>query len=68
MPSGDTLYNNALNDILTRKYDLAQQECEDYLKYYPNGAYASNAVLLFGRTWPAFKSTTTKRLIITRRW
>jgi len=48
MPSGDTLYNNALNDILTRKYDLAQQECQDYLKYYPNGAYASNAYFYLG--------------------
>lgn len=48
VPSGDTLYNNALSDILTRKYDLAQQECQDYLKYYPNGAYASNAVFYLG--------------------
>lgn len=47
-PSGETLYNNALNDILTRKYDLAQQEFHDYLHYYPTGAYASNSYYYLG--------------------
>lgn len=48
IPSGDMLYNNALNDVRTGKYDLAQQECRDYLKYYPNGPYASNAHYYLG--------------------
>jgi tol-pal system protein YbgF len=47
-PSGETLYNNALNDILTRKYDLARQEFRDYLRYYPTGPYASNAYYYLG--------------------
>jgi tol-pal system protein YbgF len=47
-PSGETLYNNALNDILTRKYELAQQEFHDYLKYYPTGPYASNSYYYLG--------------------
>ena len=47
-PSGETLYNNALNDVLTRKYDLAQQEFHDYLKYYPSGPYVSNAYYYLG--------------------
>jgi tol-pal system protein YbgF len=48
IPSGDMLYNNALNDVRTGKYDLAQQECRDYLKYYPIGPYASNAHYYLG--------------------
>jgi tol-pal system protein YbgF len=47
-PSGETLYNNALNDVLTRKYDLAKQEFRDYLKYYPTGPYVSNAYYYLG--------------------
>ena len=47
-PSGETLYNNALNDVLTRKYDLAKQEFRDYLRYYPTGPYVSNAYYYLG--------------------
>jgi tol-pal system protein YbgF len=47
-PASQTLYNNALNDILTKKYDLAQQEFQDYVKYYPTTDYASNAVFYLG--------------------
>lgn len=48
IPSGEMLYGNAINDIRTAKYDLAQQECRDYLKYYPNGPYVSNAYFYLG--------------------
>ncbi len=47
-PSSQTLYNNALNDVLTKKYDLAEQEFQDYLKYYPSTDYASNAEFYLG--------------------
>ena len=48
IPSGEMLYGNAINDIRTAKYDLAQQECRDYLKYYPTGPYVSNAYFYLG--------------------
>jgi tol-pal system protein YbgF len=47
-PSAEALYNSALQDWLTRKFDLAQQEFAQYLKYYPNTDYASNAVFYLG--------------------
>jgi tol-pal system protein YbgF len=47
-PSAQNLYDSALHDILTKKYDLAQSEFEDYLKYYPKTDYASNAVFYLG--------------------
>lgn len=47
-PSASTLYESALHDILTKKYDLAQSEFQDYLKYYPKTDYASNAVFYLG--------------------
>jgi TolA-binding protein len=47
-PSAEVLYNSALHDILTKKYDLAQSEFQDYLKYYPKTDYASNAVFYLG--------------------
>ncbi len=47
-PSAETLYSGALHDIQTAKYDLARQEFQDYLKYYPGTDYASNAVFYLG--------------------
>ena len=42
-PPADVLYNNALRDYNSGKYDLASGEFGDYLKYYPTTDYAGNA-------------------------
>jgi tol-pal system protein YbgF len=42
-PPADVLYNNALRDYTAGKYDLAAQEFNDYLKYYPNNELAGNS-------------------------
>ena len=42
-PPPDALYNNALRDYNSGKYDLASQEFGDYLKYYSNTDLAGNA-------------------------
>jgi len=42
-PPADQLYNNALRDYNSGKYDLASQEFADYLKYYSNTDLAGNA-------------------------
>ena len=42
-PPPDTLYNNALRDYNSGKYDLAVGEFGDYLKYYSNTDLAGNA-------------------------
>ena len=42
-PPPDVLYNNALRDYNAAKYDLAQQEFVDYMKYYSNTELAGNA-------------------------
>jgi tol-pal system protein YbgF len=42
-PPPDVLYNNALRDYQSAKYDLASQEFADYLKYYPSTGLAGNA-------------------------
>ena len=47
-PSPQTLYESARQDFLTGKYDLALQEFQDYLKYYPTTDLASNAVFYQG--------------------
>src|ERR1700682_5434912 len=47
-PSADTLYSNGLRDINGGKYDLARQEFQDYLKYYPETDLASNAQFYIG--------------------
>jgi tol-pal system protein YbgF len=47
-PSADTLYSNGLRDITSGKYDLARQEFQDYLKYYPETDLASNAQFYLG--------------------
>jgi tol-pal system protein YbgF len=42
-PPPDVLYNNGLRDYNAAKTDLATQEFNDYLKYYPNTDLAGNA-------------------------
>jgi len=42
-PPADVLYNNALRDYNAAKYQLAQQEFADYLKFYANTDLAGNA-------------------------
>jgi tol-pal system protein YbgF len=42
-PPADVLYNNGLRDYNSGKYDLASQEFNDYVKYYPNTEQAGNA-------------------------
>lgn len=47
-PSADVLYSNGLRDITAGKYDLARQEFQDYLKFYPATDLASNAQFYLG--------------------
>lgn len=47
-PSADLLYSNGLRDLNGRKYDLAAQEFQDYLKYYAETDLASNAQFYIG--------------------
>lgn len=47
-PSSDLLYSNALRDLNGKKYDLATQEFQDYLKYYSDTDLASNAQFYLG--------------------
>jgi tol-pal system protein YbgF len=47
-PSADLLYSNGLRDLNGKKYDLASQEFQDYLKYYPDTDLASNAQFYLG--------------------
>jgi tol-pal system protein YbgF len=47
-PSADLLYNNALRDITSGKYDLARSEFQDYLHYYSDTDLASNAQFYLG--------------------
>lgn len=42
-PPPDVLYNNALRDYNSGKYDLASQEFAQYLQYYSNTDLAGNA-------------------------
>ncbi|MBI3474159.1 MAG: outer membrane protein assembly factor BamD [Acidobacteria bacterium] len=42
-PPPDVLYNNALRDYNGGKADLASQELNDYIKFYPNTDLAGNA-------------------------
>jgi tol-pal system protein YbgF len=46
--SSDTLYQNALRDFTTGKYDLARQEFGDYVMHYPSTDLASNAQFYLG--------------------
>ena len=47
-PDGGTLYTNADRDRLGGKADLALQEFQEYLKYYPSGNLAPNALFWIG--------------------
>jgi tol-pal system protein YbgF len=47
-PSADVLYSNALRDVNGKRYDLATQEFQDYLKYYGDTDLASNAQFYLG--------------------
>jgi tol-pal system protein YbgF len=47
-PSADLLYSNGLRDLNGKKYDLATQEFQDYLKYYADTDLASNAQFYLG--------------------
>jgi tol-pal system protein YbgF len=42
-PPPDVLYNNALRDYNAAKNDVATQQFNDYIKYYPNTDLAGNA-------------------------
>jgi tol-pal system protein YbgF len=42
-PAPDVLYNNALRDYNSGNTDLATQEFNDYLKFYPNTDLAGNS-------------------------
>jgi tol-pal system protein YbgF len=48
VPSSDLLYSNGLRDLNGKKYDLATQEFQDYLKYYADTDLASNAQFYLG--------------------
>jgi tol-pal system protein YbgF len=48
VPSADLLYSNGLRDLNSRKYDLATQEFQDYLKNYADTDLASNAQFYLG--------------------
>jgi tol-pal system protein YbgF len=47
-PPPDVLYNNGLRDYNAGKYDIAGQEFNDYLKFYPNTDLAGNAQFYVG--------------------
>ena len=46
--SADTLYSNGYRDYSTGKTDLALQEFNDYLKYFPATLFAGNAQYYIG--------------------
>jgi tol-pal system protein YbgF len=48
-PSAQNLYDSALHDIATNNYDLAKNEFQDYVKFFPKAEYASNAVFYLGQ-------------------
>ena len=47
-PSAKALYDNALRDYTSGKYDLAWQQFSDYLKYYGRSELAGNAQFYLG--------------------
>jgi tol-pal system protein YbgF len=51
--SADTLYQNALRDFTSGKYDLARQEFSDYIKNFPANDLASNAQFYLGEIFYA---------------
>jgi tol-pal system protein YbgF len=46
--SADTLYQNALRDYTSGKYDLSQQEFSDYIRNFPANDLASNSQFYLG--------------------
>jgi tol-pal system protein YbgF len=46
--SADTLYQNALRDLTSGKYDLARQEFSDYIQHFPQNDLAGNAQFYLG--------------------
>lgn len=46
--SADTLYQNALRDFTSGKYDLARQEFSDYLRNFPANDLAGNSQFYIG--------------------
>lgn len=46
--SADTLYQNALRDFTSGKYELAHQEFFDYIKHFPSNDLASNSQFYIG--------------------
>ncbi len=46
--SADTLYQNALRDFSTGKYELSRQEFSDYVRNFPTNELASNAQFYLG--------------------
>ncbi len=50
-PSGTMLYSNANRDRLGGKFDLALQEFNEYLKYYPDDALAPAAQFWIGNIY-----------------
>jgi len=46
--SADTLYQNALRDYASGKYDLSRQEFSDYIKNFPKNDLAGNAQFYLG--------------------
>jgi tol-pal system protein YbgF len=50
-PSAQALYDNALRDLNTGKYDLARQQFTEYLQYYSQTALAGNAQFYIGETY-----------------
>jgi len=46
--SADTLYQNALRDYTSGKYDLAHQEFSDYIMFFPTNDLASNSQFYLG--------------------
>lgn len=47
-PAPDALYQNALRDLNGGKVDLAMQQFQDYLRYYPETELAGNAQFYIG--------------------
>ena len=54
-PSADALYSNALRDYTGGKYDLAQLQFLDYLKFFPEHDLASNSQFYLGEIFFAQK-------------
>ncbi|HTR36783.1 MAG TPA: tetratricopeptide repeat protein [Bryobacteraceae bacterium] len=49
--TAETTYSNAYRDYIGGKYDLAQQEFVDYLKYFPNTQFDANAQYYLGQIY-----------------